>query len=100
MGLGAAGGDPGGGESGGEAGEWGIALGVGLSDRQRWPPGGAELAYALRTTLVDDLGGHTGAKRDGTAWEEVEDRVSFAIRPLPEDEGGVRAKWMDPQSIE
>lgn len=79
-----------------ERGEWGIALGVGLSDRQRWPPGGAELAYALRTTLLDD----TEVSKDGSAWEEVEDRVSFAIRPLPEGVDGIRAKWMDPQAIE
>lgn len=86
--------------SAGAGGEWGIALGVGLSDRERWPPGGAELAYALRTTLLDDIGGHTGDIRAGKAWEEVEDRVSFAIRPLPEDQDGMRSKWMDPQAIE
>lgn len=81
-------------------GEWGIALGVGLSDRQRWPPGGAELAFALRTTLLEDDGVQTDAERGGQVWEEVQDTVSFAIRPIPEDEDGVRAKWLDPQAIE
>lgn len=87
-----------GGEEGGSGnqGEWGIGLGFGLSDRQRWPPGGAELAYALRTTLLDD-----GAKVDhekGSAWEGIGDRVSFAVRSLPENEPDEkRARWMDPQ---
>ncbi|OCF36677.1 hypothetical protein I316_01273 [Kwoniella heveanensis BCC8398] len=78
-------------------GEWGIGLGLGLSERTKWPPGGSELAYALRTTLLDDRLQEQVASR-GPVWEEVEDRVSFAIRQLPEDDAsGRRAKWMDPQ---
>jgi len=76
--------------------EWGIGLGIGLSDRKRWPPGGAELAYALRTTLFD----HDIArfKSRGPVWRGIEDRVSFALRALPEDESdGRRAKWLNPQ---
>lgn len=83
---------------------WGIALGVGLSDRQRWPPGGSEMAYALRTTLVDaEVSGMASCSRSERAraevWDKVQDTVSFAIRPLPQDEEAKRA-WMDPQSIE
>jgi hypothetical protein len=87
----------------GPEGQWGIALGVGLSDRARWPPGGSELACALRTTLVDvasgeRVGGVDPAVRE--VWDRVEDTVSFAIRPLPEDERGRKAKWLDPQAVE
>ncbi|WVF71535.1 hypothetical protein IAT40_006343 [Kwoniella sp. CBS 6097] len=81
-------------------GEWGIGLGLGLSERAKWPPGGSELAYALRTTLLDDKLQEQVANK-GPVWEEVEDRVSFAIKQLPEDDAsGRRAKWMDPQAIE
>ena len=83
----------GGHERGKDEGVWGIGLGLGLSERARWPPGGAELAYALRTTLLShEEGSETGA------WEDVEQRISFAVRNLPEDDKhGQRARWMDPQ---
>ncbi|WVQ72409.1 hypothetical protein IAR50_001961 [Cryptococcus sp. DSM 104548] len=81
--------------------EWGIGLGIGLSERSRWPPGGAELAYALRTTLMhDDVGGEL-VKEKSPVWQEVEDRVSFAIKELPEEgDTGRRARWLNPQAIE
>jgi hypothetical protein len=79
----------------GHTGEWGIGLGLGLSERAMWPPGGAELAYALRTTLLDD---GRPAESLGPVWEGIDDRVSFAIRPLPEDQAdGKRARWLNPQ---
>lgn len=75
--------------------EWGIGLGLGLSERSKWPPGGSELAYALRTTLLEEASRY-GDK--GEVWEGIEDRVSFALRDLPEDAGdGRRARWLDPQ---
>jgi hypothetical protein len=77
--------------------DWGIGLGLGLSDRKRWPPGGAELAYALRTSLLDEdeMG---GPSQRGAVWDGIEDRVSFAVRALPEDnKDGPRAKWLNPQ---
>ncbi|WWC89400.1 uncharacterized protein L201_004324 [Kwoniella dendrophila CBS 6074] len=80
--------------------EWGIGLGVGLSERSKWPPGGSELAYALRTTLLDDSdttvknGNHEGGPGP---WNEIEDRVSFAIKQLDEEDKGRKAKWLDPQ---
>ena len=80
------------GDKGEDGWKWGIGLGLGLSERRQWPPGGAELAYALRTTLFDD-----SRKREGLVWEGIEDRVSFAIRDLPEDQDGRRADWMNPQ---
>jgi hypothetical protein len=83
----------GGTEKGQDEGVWGIGLGLGLSERARWPPGGAELAYALRTTLLSDDAGSEGGAR-----EDVEQRISFAVRNLPEDDRhGQRARWLDPQ---
>ncbi|WWC61798.1 uncharacterized protein I303_104383 [Kwoniella dejecticola CBS 10117] len=76
-------------------GEWGIGLGIGLSERSTWPPGGSELAYALRTTLLEDK--LSAGKAAVGPWSEVQDRVSFAIRQLDEEDKGRRAKWMDPQ---
>lgn len=77
--------------------DWGIGLGLGLSDRKRWPPGGSELAYALRTSLLDEdeMG---GPSQRGAVWDGIEDRVSFSVRALPEDnKDGPRAKWLNPQ---
>lgn len=82
----------------GVEGEWGIGLGLGLSERQKWPPGGAELAYALRTTLLSD---DIKEVEEDSVRSGIEDRVSFAVMALPEDEkDGKRARWMDPQAIE
>ncbi|KAL1411299.1 hypothetical protein Q8F55_002250 [Vanrija albida] len=76
--------------------DWGIGLGLGLSDRQRWPPGGSELAYALRATLLDDSVDRLASR--GPVWAAIEDRVSFAVRALPEDESdGRRSRWLNPQ---
>lgn len=77
--------------------DWGIGLGIGLSERSRWPPGGAELAYALRTTLLN-YEDNDKKKPTGSVWEDVGDRVSFAVRELPEEEhSGKRARWLNPQ---
>ena len=75
--------------------EWGIGLGIGLSERTEWPPGGAELTYALRTAIVDD---EREVVFKGDVWEGIEDKVSYAIQDLPEDQrDGRRAKWLNPQ---
>lgn len=77
--------------------DWGIGLGIGLSERSRWPPGGAELAYALRTTLLNHED-NDRKKSTGSVWQDVGDRVSFAVRELPEEENsGKRARWLNPQ---
>ncbi|WVO16224.1 hypothetical protein L204_103895 [Cryptococcus depauperatus] len=86
-----------------EAPEWGIGLGIGLSERSRWPPGGAELAYALRMTMMDEDLEKNGNERKGAkdVWIGIEDRVLFTIRELPKEGGsGKRAKWLNPQAIE
>ena len=84
------------GERDADKGDWGIGLGLGLSERNQWPPGGAELAYALRTTLLND------DTRDGKGpvWQGIEDRVSFAVKDLPQANDGRKPRWMDPQAIE
>lgn len=75
--------------------EWGIGLGIGLSERTKWPPGGAELTYALSTAIVDD---EREVMVKGDVWEGIEDKVSYAIQDLPEDQrDGRRAKWLNPQ---
>jgi hypothetical protein len=80
-----------------EQGEWGIGLGIGLSERTKWPPGGAELTYALRTAIVDD---EQEAVTKGGVWEGIEDKVSYAIQDLPEDQrDGRRSKWLNPQGM-
>jgi hypothetical protein len=77
--------------------EWGIGLGIGLSERTKWPPGGAELTYALRTAIVDD---EQEVVVKGDVWEGIEDKVSYAIQDLPEDQrDGMRAKWLNPQGM-
>lgn len=76
--------------------EWGIGLGIGLSERSKWPPGGAELTYALRSAMVDD----ERSEPANEAWEHIEDKVSYAIKDLPSDErDGRRAKWLNPQGM-
>jgi hypothetical protein len=81
-------------DKGEEQREWGIGLGIGLSERAKWPPGGAELTYALRSAMVDDE--RSGAVSE--VWENIEDKVSYAIKDLPEDQrDGRRARWLNPQ---
>ncbi|GMK55327.1 hypothetical protein CspeluHIS016_0203830 [Cutaneotrichosporon spelunceum] len=92
--LGLSGGDP-----SSLQGAWGVGLGLGLSDRTKWPPGGSELAYALRTALLDDE--IADLCHRGPVWENLEDRVSCAVRSLPDEAaGGQRARWLNPQTIE
>ena len=81
-------------DKGDEQREWGIGLGIGLSERAKWPPGGAELTYALRSAMVDD----ERVERVNEVWENIEDKVSYAIKDLPEDQrDGRRARWLNPQ---
>jgi hypothetical protein len=91
--------------------KWGIGLGLGLSERGTWPPGGAELGIALRMVIVDsldemnqvdqangaDLSWREKVKSDGTVLKEAEWRLGFAIRDLPVTEG--REEWLDPSSL-
>jgi hypothetical protein len=79
---------------------WGVGLAIGLSDRQCWPPGGAELSYALRTTLVDMEKKSTSVGAAGVCpevWKEVDERLSFAVKELDDTNGNGKARWTDPQ---
>ncbi|KAG8814874.1 hypothetical protein FRC17_000938 [Serendipita sp. 399] len=100
------------------AAKWGIGLAVGLSERGIWPPGGAELGFALRRVIVDTLdemkdADEVSEDEDGSqdsetnpkssrfladsVVTEAEWRLGFAIRDLPTDEG--RDEWLNPSSI-
>ncbi|KIM23387.1 hypothetical protein M408DRAFT_77699 [Serendipita vermifera MAFF 305830] len=92
------------------AAKWGIGLGLGLSERGVWPPGGAELGFALRRVIVDTLDEmvdpdaesdeslfHKKGLPCGTVVKEAEWRLGFAIRDLPVDEG--REEWLNPSSV-
>lgn len=95
------------------AAKWGIGLGLGLSERGVWPPGGAELGFALRRVIVDTLDEMRVADDDSDALpllgsgsqgmpfqiivKEAEWRLGFAIRDLPVSEG--REEWLNPSSI-
>ena len=98
-----------GGENDDEVPKWGVGLGLGLSERGVWPPGGAELGFALRRVIVDSLAAERderSAEGDGesddregfTVRREAEWRLGFAIRDLPVGEG--REEWLNPSSIE
>ena len=98
-----------GGENDEEVPKWGVGLGLGLSERGVWPPGGAELGFALRRVIVDSLAverDERNAESDDecddkegfTVRREAEWRLGFAIRDLPVGEG--REEWLNPSSIE
>ncbi|KAI0305518.1 hypothetical protein B0F90DRAFT_1815131 [Multifurca ochricompacta] len=87
--------------------QWAVGLGLGLAERDSWPPGGSDLSYYLRTVIVDSLesltkstdtealGSSEGRSR---IFEEAEFRLGFAIRDLPIGSG--RERWLNPSSIE
>ncbi|KAI0066235.1 hypothetical protein BV25DRAFT_1913006 [Artomyces pyxidatus] len=91
---------------------WAVGLGLGLSERDSWPPGGADLSYYLRTVIVeslessgqrvmDDISDHESSNvKEGQALilAEAESRLGFAIRDLPIGSG--RERWLNPCSIE
>ncbi|KAI0674988.1 Spc98 family-domain-containing protein [Trametes maxima] len=88
-----------------------IGLSPALTVGDRWPPGGTDLNFHLRTVIVDSL---EEGRLDYSADEEVEDegpakaqrqimeeaewRLGFAIRDLPFGTG--KERWFNPLSIE
>ncbi|KAI0330134.1 hypothetical protein GY45DRAFT_1324015 [Cubamyces sp. BRFM 1775] len=88
-----------------------IGLSPALTVGDRWPPGGSDLNFHLRTVIVDSLedGRFDGASADDEGiddrliakrkiLEEGEWRLGFAIRDLPIGTG--KEKWLNPLSIE
>ncbi|KAF7308550.1 Spindle pole body component [Mycena chlorophos] len=81
--------------------QWPVGLSFALLERGTWPPDGGDLAFFLRTVIIDSLGSkldrEDGGGRD-VFWVEAEKRMGFAIRDLPTEEGHNR--WLNPLSIE
>jgi hypothetical protein len=82
---------------------WAVGLAPELTDRNSWPPGGAELSFVLKTVIVDSLERNAETseaplknEESGRVrvLEEAEFRLGFAIRDLPIGSG--RNKWLDP----
>jgi hypothetical protein len=87
---------------------WAVGLAPHLLERQTWPPVGADLAFYLRTVIVDSLDWNRSvnkkdengeAKGNGTTTEtivleEAEWRLGFAIKDLVVESG--KEKWMNP----
>jgi len=89
--------------SGGSEALWAVGLGLGLAERDSWPPGGSDLSYYLRTVIVDSLeslirltGGEPSHSSGGRRriFAEAEYRLGFAIRDLPVGSG--RERWLNP----
>ncbi|KIM78944.1 hypothetical protein PILCRDRAFT_10863, partial [Piloderma croceum F 1598] len=96
--------------------QWAVGLAPALTDRESWPPGGADLSFLLRTVIVDSLDegrlegddrgedgdvdekGNLGGSGRNVVLEEAEWRLGFAIRDLPVGAG--RDRWLNPTSIE
>jgi hypothetical protein len=83
--------------------QWAVGLGLGLAERDSWPPGGSDLSYYLRTVIVDSLeslikltDGETLDVSEGRRriFAEAEYRLGFAIRDLPAGSG--RERWLNP----
>ncbi|KDE09569.1 hypothetical protein MVLG_00464 [Microbotryum lychnidis-dioicae p1A1 Lamole] len=85
------------GELGAEREGWGIGIGIrGMTDQTSWPPGGAELALALRAALAESIQGRIESVdrkmedpqtnkdkaqlNDTQVWHSVDSRLSFAYR--------------------
>jgi hypothetical protein len=88
---------------GGSHAQWAVGLGLGLAERDSWPPGGSDLSYYLRTVIVDSLeslvkltDGQFVHPSEGRRqiFVEAEYRLGFAIRDLPAGSG--RERWLNP----
>jgi Gamma tubulin complex component C-terminal len=89
--------------SGESTAQWAVGLGLGLAERDSWPPGGSDLSYYLRTVIVDSLesvldvtGRDSVESSEGRRriFAEAEFRLGFVIRDLPAGSG--RERWLNP----
>ncbi|KAH9994981.1 Spc98 family-domain-containing protein [Russula compacta] len=84
----------------GSGAQWAVGLGLGLAERDSWPPGGSDLSYYLRTVIVDSLGSLIKLTDEDSSegrrriFAEAEYRLGFAIRDLPVGSG--RERWLNP----
>lgn len=84
----------------GSGAQWAVGLGLGLAERDSWPPGGSDLSYYLRTVIVDSLGSLIKLTDEDSPegrrriFAEAEYRLGFAIRDLPAGSG--RERWLNP----
>ncbi|KAI0930359.1 hypothetical protein AcV5_007095 [Taiwanofungus camphoratus] len=90
-------------KSGESSGRWVVGLSPSLTEGGSWPPGGADLAFQLRTAIVDSLKSIRSPERHDEFWtlegqerilEEAEHRLGFVLRDLPSGTG--KEKWLDP----
>lgn len=76
---------------------WAVGLSPALLERESWPPLGGDLAFLLRTVVVDSLEQSMPTPDDHSGRnlvEEMESKLGFAIRDLPTTSG--KEKWLDP----
>ncbi|KAI0000451.1 Spc98 family-domain-containing protein [Russula vinacea] len=92
---------------GGSHAQWAVGLGLGLAERDSWPPGGSDLSYYLRTVIVGSLESLIkltdeqildSSEGRRQIFAEAEYRLGFTIRDLPAGSG--RERWLNPSSIE
>ncbi|EJT99699.1 hypothetical protein DACRYDRAFT_109805 [Dacryopinax primogenitus] len=73
-----------------------VGLGVGLTQRGQWPPGGSDLNWILRRVVIDSLEvdkqGRLKTARVDKVWEQADSIVGFAIRDIEEGDDA----WLDP----
>ena len=88
---------------GGSHAQWAVGLGLGLAERDSWPPGGSDLSYYLRTVIVGSLESLIkltdeqfldSSEGRHQIFAEAEYRLGFTIRDLPAGSG--RERWLNP----
>lgn len=88
---------------GGSHAQWAVGLGLGLAERDSWPPGGSDLSYYLRTVIVGSLESLIkltdeqildSSEGRRQIFAEAEYRLGFTIRDLPAGSG--RERWLNP----
>ncbi|KZO94300.1 hypothetical protein CALVIDRAFT_599972 [Calocera viscosa TUFC12733] len=77
-----------------------VGLGVGLTQRGQWPPGGSDLNWILRRVVIDALAADMQGRAESThidkVWEEADSIVGFGIRDIEEGDDA----WLDPLAVE
>lgn len=77
----------------------GIGINPDLSERNSWPPRGADLSFSLRNVIDESLAERSPgyeSEADNDIWLHGESRLGFSIRDLPVEDG--RERWLNPMS--